>query len=69
MVPDKNKEVEEEIMDDESCRLIMKERADLAGITSAYFEHSSIHGLRYVFKRFFFSFLQILFIDNNKYIR
>ena len=54
MVPDKNKEVEEEIMDDESCRLIMKERADLAGITSAYFEHSSIHGLRYVFKRFFF---------------
>ena len=49
MVPDKNKEVEEEIMDDESCRLIMKERADLAGITSAYFEHSSIHGLRHVF--------------------
>ena len=53
MVPDKNKEVEEEIMDDESCRLIMKERADLAGITSAYFEHSSIHGLRHVFKSFF----------------
>jgi hypothetical protein len=57
MVPDKNKEVEEEeIMDDESCRLIMKERADLAGITSAYFEHSSIHGLRHVFKSFLIVF-------------
>ena len=44
MEPDKNKEMEE--MDDETCQLIMKERADLAGITSAYFEHSSIHGLR-----------------------
>ena len=54
MVPDKNKEVEEEIMDDESCRLIMKERADLAGITSAYFEHSSIHGLRHVFLTYTF---------------
>ena len=47
MVPDKTKEVYEEL-DDESARLLMKERADLAGITSAYFEHSSIHGLRYV---------------------
>ena len=46
MVPDKTKEVYEEL-DDESARLLMKERADLAGITSAYFEHSSIHGLRY----------------------
>ena len=70
MVPDKNKEVEEEeIMDDESCRLIMKERADLAGITSAYFEHSSIHGLRHVFKSFFDSFLRILFINNTIYMR
>ena len=69
MVPDKNKEVEEEeIMDDESCRLIMKERADLAGITSAYFEHSSIHGLRHVFKSFN-SFLKILFINNTIYMR
>ena len=47
MVPDKTKEVYEEL-DDESARLLMKERADLAGITSAYFEHSSIHGLRYL---------------------
>ena len=47
MVPDKNKEVYEEL-DDESARLLMRERADLAGITSAYFEHSSIHGLRQV---------------------
>ena len=47
MMPDKNNITEEEL-DDETCRLLMKERADLAGITSAYFEHSSIHGLRYL---------------------
>ena len=32
--------------DDETCRLLMKERSDLAGITSAYLEHSTIVGLR-----------------------
>ena len=71
MVPDKNKEVEEEIMDDESCRLIMKERADLAGITSAYFEHSSIHGLRYVFKSFLFlvSYRSYLLTIINIFVR
>jgi hypothetical protein len=38
--------LENEDVDDDTCRLFMTERSDVAGITSAYLENSSIIGLR-----------------------
>ncbi len=37
----------EENIDDETRSLLMRERDDLAGITHAYLETSTLHGLRY----------------------